>query len=253
MAATEPVDAAGTAVLGRLLLVLTLVAGVVDAVSFLGLGQVFVANMTGNVVFLGFAVAGRVGLSVIGSISAIFAFLLGALLGGRLAGRAPDLPFRLLKQASLVQVPLLVVATVLAATVDVAARAGAVSLLVVLGVAMGLQNATARKIGLPDLTTTVLTLTVTGLAADSRLAGGPGSHPWRKLTAVAAMLAGAIGGGLLVLHVSMWSALLVALALAAVVGAVALRFDVLNALVAGDQTVSHDAPRRGPRTRWRRR
>src|SRR5213078_4299680 len=43
---------------------LTFVTGVIDAVSFLGLGHVFTANMTGNVVLLGFAVAGASGLSV---------------------------------------------------------------------------------------------------------------------------------------------------------------------------------------------
>jgi uncharacterized membrane protein YoaK (UPF0700 family) len=212
-----------TAALGRLLLVLTVVTGVVDAVSFLGLGQVFVANMTGNVVFLGFALAGKAGLSVLASITAVLAFLLGALLGGRLASGAGGRRLWLLRQAVSIQVVLLVVAMVLSATVDVGHRPGAEAVIVVLGVAMGLQNAAVRKIGLPDLTTTVLTLTLTGFAADSRLAGGPGARPWRKLTAVAAMLVGAVGGGLLQLHVSMWSALLVAVALASGVAVAAWR------------------------------
>jgi hypothetical protein len=45
------------------LLVLTAVSGIVDAISFLGLGHVFTANMTGNVAFLAFAVAGIPGVS----------------------------------------------------------------------------------------------------------------------------------------------------------------------------------------------
>lgn len=45
------------------LLLLTVVSGLVDAVSFVGLNQVFVANMTGNVALLGFAMAGTPGLS----------------------------------------------------------------------------------------------------------------------------------------------------------------------------------------------
>lgn len=49
--------------LPRSLVALTLATGLVDAVSFLGLGQVFVANQTGNVVFLAFALAGASGLS----------------------------------------------------------------------------------------------------------------------------------------------------------------------------------------------
>src|SRR5437879_10129102 len=66
------------------LLVLTGVTGLVDAVSFLGLGHVFTANMTGNVVLLGFAVAGAPGLSIARSSTSLVAFLVGAALGGRL-------------------------------------------------------------------------------------------------------------------------------------------------------------------------
>ena len=57
---------------------LTVVTGLVDAVSYLALGHVFVANMTGNVVFLGFALAGAPGLSAPASLAALVAFLVGA-------------------------------------------------------------------------------------------------------------------------------------------------------------------------------
>src|SRR5258708_27453599 len=70
----------------RVLIGLTFVAGLVDAVSVLALGHVFTANMTGNVVFLAFAVAGAPGLSLARSGVALVAFLTGALGGGRLAG-----------------------------------------------------------------------------------------------------------------------------------------------------------------------
>jgi uncharacterized membrane protein YoaK (UPF0700 family) len=68
-----------------LLILLTVVTGLVDAVSYLALGHVFVANMTGNVVFLGFAVVDAEDFSVPASLTAIAAFLFGALAGGRLA------------------------------------------------------------------------------------------------------------------------------------------------------------------------
>src|SRR5438309_10412863 len=71
-----------------LLVVLTVVTGLVDAVSYIALGHVFVANMTGNVVFLGFALAGASGLSAPASLAALAAFLLGALVGGRIAVRS---------------------------------------------------------------------------------------------------------------------------------------------------------------------
>ncbi len=80
-----------------------------------------------------------------------------------------------------------------------------------LGIAMGLQNATARKLAVPDLTTTVLTLTIVGISADSHLVGGSGSRAGRRLIAVAAMLVGALLGSLLIFHVSIVSPLVIAL------------------------------------------
>jgi uncharacterized membrane protein YoaK (UPF0700 family) len=73
------------------LLLLTVVTGLVDAVSILQLGRVFVANMTGNVVFTGFAIAGAPGFSLSASLFALFGFLVGAMIGGSLIGRlGPD-------------------------------------------------------------------------------------------------------------------------------------------------------------------
>jgi uncharacterized membrane protein YoaK (UPF0700 family) len=68
-----------------LLVCLTVVTGLVDAFSYLSLGHVFVANMTGNVVFLGFALAGVGEISIVASLLAVLAFALGATLGGRWA------------------------------------------------------------------------------------------------------------------------------------------------------------------------
>ena len=73
-------------------------------------------------------------------------------------------------------------------------------LLILLGLGMGVQNAAARALAVPDLTTTVLTLTITGTAADSRLAGGPGSRGGRRLLSAAAMFLGALIGALVLLH-----------------------------------------------------
>jgi uncharacterized membrane protein YoaK (UPF0700 family) len=87
------------------------------------------------------------------------------------------------------------------------------ALIVPMALTMGAQNAMARRLAVPDLTTTVLTLTLTGVAADSRLAGGGGGHPGRRLLAVSAMLAGALVGAVLVLHVD----IVLPLALAALI------------------------------------
>jgi uncharacterized membrane protein YoaK (UPF0700 family) len=207
--------------LPRLLLALTFGTGLLDAVSYLKLGHVFVANMTGNVVFLGFAVGGASDVSVSASLLALVAFLAGALAGGRVGMRYGKNRGRLVAAASAIEVVLVAAALLVAVqrgtTPDEAARN---AIIVLLAVAMGVQNATARKIGVPDLTTTVLTLTLTGLAADSRWAGGTSPRWGRRLVAVAAMLAGALAGGFLVLHISLAAALGAATALLLAIGLV---------------------------------
>src|ERR1700693_2517619 len=70
------------------LLGMTTVTGLVDAVSFLSLGRVFTANMTGNIVLLAFATAHVSGLSIARSLTALLAFLVGAIIGGRVMSRA---------------------------------------------------------------------------------------------------------------------------------------------------------------------
>jgi uncharacterized membrane protein YoaK (UPF0700 family) len=191
--------------LAPLLLSMTLVTGLVDAFSYLALGHVFVANMTGNVVFLGFALVGAPGFSITASLVALAAFAAGALLGGRIGARHRDHRARLHATAAGFQTVLLAVAAVLAlaggGTAGSPLPAGyRYALIVVLGASMGLQNATSRQLAIPDLTTTVLTLTITGIAADSAVAGGQGSRAGRRLLSIATMLVGALIGATLVLH-----------------------------------------------------
>jgi uncharacterized membrane protein YoaK (UPF0700 family) len=178
--------------------VLTLTTGLVDAVSYLGLGRVFTANMTGNVVLLGFGIAGSGGLPVVAPIVSLAAFLVGAGAGGVLAKRMGARHPQHVARALGFEVALIGAAAIVAAAVDV--RPGAVSgdvVIALLALAMGVRNATVRVIGVPDLTTTVLTMTLTGLAADSTLAGGSGKGSARRIAAVLAMLAGAVVGALL--------------------------------------------------------
>ncbi|MGW5402042.1 YoaK family protein [Streptomyces sp. NPDC003952] len=184
-------------VLPPLLIVLTFVSGVVDAVSYLGLGHVFVANMTGNVVFLGFAIAGDRSLSAPDSLLAVGAFLAGAAATGRL---------RRTTAAARMFVPLVAVQTVLVggALALTALGAGPPGVIALLALGMGLQNAVVHRLGVPDLTTTVATRALTGLAADP---WGPG--PLRRLVTVVALLLGALAGGVLTLrHGAVWALVL---------------------------------------------
>jgi uncharacterized membrane protein YoaK (UPF0700 family) len=203
-----------------LLVAMTFVTGLVDAFSYLLLGHVFVANMTGNVVLLGFALVGAPGFSVAASVVSMASFAVGALAGGRIGARFAQHRGHLLTTAATLQVAFLVAAVLLAILASTPIPEGyRYPLIAVLAIAMGIQNAAARKLAVPDLTTTVLTLTITGIAADSRLAGGPGSKVGRRLVAVAAMLCGAVVGAALVLYVRSIYPLIIAAVVLAVVAA----------------------------------
>lgn len=184
--------------LPALLLTLTVVTGLVDAVSYLGLGRVFVGNMTGNVVFLGFALGGTTSLSALASVVALGAFLAGAVAGGRVADRYSAHRGHLLRTTTAAQTVLVAATVVIAGVEDAPVTPGVrYALIVFLGLAMGLQTAAARRLAVPDLTTTVLTQTLTALAADTP-GGGETSRPGRRLLSVLAMLLGALIGAALI-------------------------------------------------------
>jgi uncharacterized membrane protein YoaK (UPF0700 family) len=206
-----------------LLVSMTLVTGLVDSFSYLVLGHVFVANMTGNVVLLGFALAGAPGFSVTASLTAIAAFAAGAVLGGRLSARFRDHRARLHSSSAAAQAAFLAAGAILAAIGGGEPTAGyRYTLIAALGISMGIQNASARAIAVPDLTTTVLTLTITGIAADSALAGGTGSKAGRRLVPIVTMLAGALLGATLIRRAQACDPLFIALATIAI-GAVVSR------------------------------
>jgi uncharacterized membrane protein YoaK (UPF0700 family) len=203
-----------------LLVGLTVITGLVDAFSYLTLGHVFVANMTGNVVFLAFGLVGVGGFSVVTSLVAIGAFILGALGGGFFRSRLSSRLHRQLAAATGSQLLLLIAGVVVSAIAGGVLHGGLrYGLVAVLAVAMGIQNATARGLAVPDLTTTVLTMTITGIAADTHAAGGTGSRAGRRLISIAAMLGGALVGAVLIIRGQVTAALVIALILLAVVTA----------------------------------
>lgn len=223
-----------------LLLILTVVTGVVDSISILALGRVFVANMTGNVVFAGFAIVGAPGFSLSASLFALAGFLIGATAGGTMITRVGSDRAAQLRAGTAAEVALAAVALVLAALSGdpgvtqgskhiISGAFGPVitdTLAAVLATAMGIQNAVARKLAVPDLTTTVLTMTLTGIGADLRAVLRSGStHATaksdlvRRLLAIGTMFAGAVAGASLTLYVSPVSALALALSLLALTAA----------------------------------
>ncbi|OBJ57362.1 YoaK family protein [Mycobacterium sp. 1423905.2] len=177
------------------LLLLTFSTGLADAISVLVLGHVFVANMTGNVIFLGFWFAPKTTIDLTAAVVAFPTFVTGTILGGRLVRRYAAHTRRWLTTALATEVSALV-------TLSILAGAGVLhyhdnTKLILIGgmaIAYGLQHSTARQFGIQELTTTVLTSTIVGLGVDSRLAGGTGQREKLRYSVVVTMCAGAVVG-----------------------------------------------------------
>jgi hypothetical protein len=145
----------------RALIGLTVVTGLVDTISFLGLGHIFTSNMTGNVVFLGFSAGGAPGISAARSIAALCAFAGGSVCGGRLISSRERAPIAHLLITTYVEMALLLTAAGAAAfAAGDASLTAAYAIVLSTAVAIGLRNAVVRKVAVPDLTTTVLTMTI---------------------------------------------------------------------------------------------
>jgi uncharacterized membrane protein YoaK (UPF0700 family) len=214
VAVASPVSERATVVA---LLLLTFATGIVDAISLLVLGHVFVANMTGNVIFLGFVFVPRAGIDLTAAVVAFGGFLAGTMIGGRLARHIGGVR-RWITAALGAEVVVLAVMALLAGTGVLGYHdASKLVLIAALGLPFGMQNATARRFGIQELSTTVLTTTIVGIGFDSRLAGGTGSRAKLRYSVVLAMCGGAITAATL-------SRITVApvIALAAVVVAVSL-------------------------------
>jgi uncharacterized membrane protein YoaK (UPF0700 family) len=177
------------------LLLLTFATGIVDAISVLVLGHVFVANMTGNVVFLGFWFVAHSVVDLTAAVVAFISFLIGTVLGGRFA-RHLDHDVRLWVTVAFgAEVALLTLLAILAGTGLLDYHDNAKLILIAgLAIAFGSQSATARQFGIQELSTTVLTSTIVGIGVDSRLAGGSGHREKLRYTVVLTMLAGAATG-----------------------------------------------------------
>lgn len=193
-----------------LMLTLTFSTGVIDAVGYLGLDRVFTGNMTGNVVLLGMAVAGDTNLPSLRLALAVSCFMIGAAIAGRLLRKQPG------GWSGWVSLNLLVVSigtagiAVYVATVDVHSSDLLASLVTGgLAMVMGTQAATARHIKVAEITTVVVTSTITGLAADSWLAGGKGKHWARRTLAITLIGLGALVGAAALL-IDLWVGIAVA-------------------------------------------
>lgn len=203
-----------------IMLTLTFATGIADAVGYLALDKVFTGNMTGNVVILGMGLGGAEELPVLGPTIALIAFMGGAAAAGRVLRNAKGpWPPRLTALLLAVSVALWVAVAGLAfLALDQTANQTSVAALI--ATAMGAQAAAARFVAVKDVTTVVVTSTITGLAADSRL-GASSPQPWsRRLAAILLIGAGALAGAFS-LQISPWCGMAGAAALSTAAAVIA--------------------------------
>lgn len=211
-----------------LLLVLTFSTGIIDGICYLALDQVFTANMTGNVLILGMGLAGGPDVPTAGPLVALAAYVAGAAVAG-FAFRNQRAGWHRTTTGLFAGVGVgVLAASAVAAAVGTPRGWHLLVVVAVLGVSMGVQAATARHLSVKDLTTTVVTSTLTGLAADS-FQGSHGREAWvRRVAAVVALGSGAAVGAL-VLRAGTGAALVVPGAIAlgtAIVGETYRRRDL---------------------------
>jgi uncharacterized membrane protein YoaK (UPF0700 family) len=178
---------------------LTFVTGLVDAGSYVAMGHVFIANMTGNVVFLGFAFGGVPGLSIAGSATALGFAIAGGLLAGRLDSFYGKRPRNLWLAAAFgIETLLLFGAMMVSCYLDPRGEpqisTGLYGIIALSALGLGVRNGTVRRLAVPELTTTVLTLTIAALGFDFSLRPGSNARWRRRVGSVLMMFFGAFVG-----------------------------------------------------------
>ena len=184
-----------------MLLALTVLAGNLDAFSILRLGDVFVATMTGNLVFLGLAAAGAHGFDVGSSALALGGFAIGVLIGSRAWRTADSHRGLALRNVLAIKFWLAGAATVIAIATGPHFPSGAQhAMIVLLAISMGAQLAVIRLLKVPDLLTVVLTMAMTGVLVEYR-GGLNDPRLVRRVLSILAFVIGALIGGSLILYV----------------------------------------------------
>lgn len=192
MAVTSPVSQRSTV---AALLLLTFATGLADSISILVLGHVFVANMTGNVIFLGFWLAPRTSIDMTAVVVALPTFVCTTILSGRIARHFAERTRDWITTVLATEITLLVTLAILGGTGALPYHSNTKLIVIgILAVTFGLQHSSARQFGIQELSTTVLTSTIVSLGLDSRLAGGSGDRQALRIAVVVIMCAGAFLG-----------------------------------------------------------
>jgi uncharacterized membrane protein YoaK (UPF0700 family) len=177
------------------LLILTAVAGGLDAIAFLALGGTFVSNQTGTVLLLAMGASGTAAVEVAAAITSLASFVVGAALAGRvLPARAPGEPWpRRTRTVLILEVVLIAIAAAMSGSSDLEKA----FIVAPMALAMGAQAALAKRIALPYLTTGFITGATIGAAVGSPLGDRSARWWWFGLIPVVVLAVGAGVGSLL--------------------------------------------------------
>jgi uncharacterized membrane protein YoaK (UPF0700 family) len=187
-----------------LMMVLTFVTGLVDAVGYLGLDRIFTGNMTGNIVILGMGLAGEDSLPVVGPLVALGAYVVGAAVAGRLLhGHKPAWRPIVTAIFACSACVLSAAATVIAIARVGGGSAAGIGIAACIAALMGAQAATARALAVADMTTVVVTSTITAYASETLFMPGAAWLTHRRLWSILAIFSGALAGALMMkIHIS---------------------------------------------------
>jgi uncharacterized membrane protein YoaK (UPF0700 family) len=195
MAITSPISERSTVLA---LLLLTFATGLADSISILVLGHVFVANMTGNVIFFGFWLAPRTNIDLTAVAVALPTFVCTTIISGRLSRHFGERARPWITTVLTTEITLLVTLSILAGGGVLHYHDNSKLIMIgILAVTFGLQHSSARQFGIQELSTTVLTSTIVSFGLDSHLAGGTGDRQKLRLSVVLTMCAGAAVGATL--------------------------------------------------------
>jgi uncharacterized membrane protein YoaK (UPF0700 family) len=224
-----------------LLLLLAATSGYVDAVSYLGLGQVFTSNMTGNTVLLGLALGQAQGLAALRSAVALAGFLCGVAIGASIVRQEKSedaWPFPVTAALGLEMVALVAFAIVWGFA-RTAPSEGAIYLLIALAaLAMGSQSVSVRSLGVKGVTTTYITGTWTSLVSglvrhvhcarshrdQEKQTQSPAQGTGLQAAVLAVYIPAAVAGSVAETHLHLVAGILPVLAVGLVVAAACLRF-----------------------------
>lgn len=180
-----------------LMMVLTFVTGALDAVGYLGLDRIFTGNMTGNIVILGMGLASEDDLPVAGPLIALAGYMVGAaVVGGMLRGRDRAWSTRISLIFAVSALTMAGAATALLIVEVTGPSVFAIAVAASIATLMGAQAAAARFLAVPDMTTVVVTSTITAYASETLHRRGRGVFTHRRLWAVVTICVGAFVGAL---------------------------------------------------------